>query len=102
VNYKSSEDILYVIEVFGYAPEFWPAVAFRKGGRKNDKPEEPERKKEIKCPACGKLFMVVSVKRRLDLVRYSTRVKTPCHEYRKCRKCHENIGVRYREEVTPA
>ena len=99
MEYKTSEEILFVIEVFGHAPEFWPAMAFRKSGGNGKKPEEPERQKEIKCPACGKLFMVVSEKRRLDLVRYSARVKAPCHEYRKCKKCHEYIGVRYRESI---
>jgi len=102
MEYKNSEEILYVIEVFGHAPEFWPAMAFRKGGNKDRESESSERKKEIKCPACGKLFMVVSEKRRLDLVRFAARMKAPCHEYRKCRKCHENIGVRYREDKIPA
>ena len=94
--YKDSEEILYIIEVHGHAPEFWPAIAFRKSGGKNNKqPEEPERKKEIKCPYCGKHFMIVSEKRRLDLVRFTTKVKAKCHEYRKCKKCHENIGIVY-------
>ena len=93
---KNSEEILYVIAVYGHAPEFWPPVAFRKdGGRSKKKQDEPERQKEIKCPYCGKLFMVVSVKRRLDLIRFSARMKADCHEYRKCRKCHENVGVLY-------
>lgn len=98
MEYKNTEEILYVIEVFGYAPEFWPTIAFRKDGGKGKKTlEKPERRKEIKCPYCGKQFMVVSEKRRLDLLRYSARMKVPCHEYRKCRLCHEQVGVRYRE-----
>ena len=96
MEYKDSEEILYIIEVHGHAPEFWPAIAFRKSGGKNNKqPEEPERKKEIKCPYCGKHFMIVSEKRRLDLVRFTAKVKAKCHEYRKCKKCHENIGIVY-------
>ena len=88
------EEILYAILVYGHAPEFWPAVAFRRSGGKKE-PEEPERQKEIKCPYCGKPLMVVSVKRRLDLVRFKQRGRESCHEYRKCRKCHENIGIVY-------
>ena len=86
-------EILCIIEVHGFAPEFWPAVAFRRNGAKHSK--EPEKQKEIKCPYCGKLFMTVGISRRLDLVRFKTRVKVNCHEYRKCRKCHENIGIVY-------
>ena len=103
MEYKNSEEILYVLEVFGHAPEFWPAIAFRKSGSNgNQPPAEPERRKEIKCPYCGKQFMVVSAKRKLDLLRYPERMKTPCHEYRKCRICHEQIGVRYRAESISA
>ena len=94
MDFKNSEEILYIIEVHGHAPEFWPVMAFRRGGGKKQ-PEESERKKDIKCPYCGKLFMVVSVKRRLDLVRFTQRVKVQCHEYRQCRQCHENIGIVY-------
>ena len=91
---KNSESILFIIEVHGYVPEFWPAVAYRRSGGKK-KPEEPERQKEIKCPYCGKLFMMVSVKRRLDLVRFTQKTKASCHEYRQCRQCRENIGIVY-------
>jgi ssDNA-binding Zn-finger/Zn-ribbon topoisomerase 1 len=87
------EEVLYIIEVHGFAPEFFPAVAYRRNGPK--KPKVPERQKEIKCPYCGKLFMVVSVERRLDLVRFTHRVKMKCHEYRKCVKCRESIGIVY-------
>jgi len=93
------EQILYVIEVHGYAPEFWPVVAFRRDGNKKQA-KEPERQKEIKCPYCGKLFMVVNEKRKLDLVRFTHRVNASCHEYRKCRKCHENIGIVYFAEIS--
>lgn len=93
---RNHEEILYVIAVYGHAPEFWPAIAFRKSGGKGKKqPEETERNKEIKCPYCGTLFMVVSVKRRLDLIRFTEKKKADCHEYKKCRKCHENVGVLY-------
>ena len=101
MEYISSEEILFVVEVYGHAPEFWPAVAFRRSSGKKP-PEELERKKEIKCPYCGKLFMVVSEKRRLDLIRFSTKIKANCHEYKKCRKCNEKIGVLYRSDKTPA
>jgi len=93
------EEILYVIAVYGYAPEFWPAIAYRRSG-KREKAEESERHKEIKCPYCGKLFMVVSVKRRLDLIRFKKREKAGCHEYRKCRICHENVGIVYLSDKT--
>ena len=103
MEYKNSEAILYVIEVHGHAPEFWPAMAFRKdGGKSKKQPEETERKKEIKCPYCGNLFMVVNVKRRLYLLRLPARMKAECHEYRKCRKCHENVGVLYLPDTIPA
>jgi DNA-directed RNA polymerase subunit RPC12/RpoP len=103
MEYRNTEEILYVIEVFGHAPEFWPAVAFRKdGGKGKKKPEESERMKEIKCPYCGKQFMIVNQKRKLDLLRFSARTKAPCHEYRKCRLCHESIGIVYREDKIPA
>ena len=93
MNFITHEEILYVIEVHGYAPEFWPAVAYRTDGTKKRK--AAERQKEIKCPYCGKLFMMVSVSRKLDLVRFKARIKADCHEFRKCRKCHENIGIVY-------
>jgi len=99
VEYKNSEEILYVVAVYGYAPEFWPAIAYRRSGV-NKQAEEPERQKEIKCPYCGKLFMVVSIKRRLDLIRFKKREKADCHEYRKCRKCHENVGIIYLANAT--
>ena len=94
MDLKNNEDILYIIEVHGHAPEFWPLMAFRRSGGKKQ-PDEPERKKDIKCPYCGKLFMVVSVKRRLDLIRFTHKVKASCHEYRQCRQCRENIGIVY-------
>ena len=83
----------FIIEAHGYVPEFYPATAYRKDGAK--KQENPERQKEIKCPYCGKLFMTVSVTRKLDLVRFKQNVTVSCHEFRKCRKCHENIGIVY-------
>jgi len=87
----NNEEILYIIEVHDFAPEFLPDVAYRKTGGKEAK--EPERQKDIKCPYCGKLFMIVNETRRLDLVRFKRRVKADCHEYRKCKKCRENIGI---------
>ena len=101
--FKNNEELLYIIEIFGHAPEFWPVMAFRKegtGGKK--KPEHPERMKEIRCPYCGKQFMLVSQKRKLDLLRFTARTKAPCHEYRKCKLCHENIGIVYRGEKISA
>ena len=91
---KRHEEILYLIEVYGYAPEFWPAVAYRRNGVKKKQPRH-ERLKEIKCPYCGKLFMVVNETRRLDLVRFTHRTSAGCHEYRQCRQCRENIGIVY-------
>jgi ssDNA-binding Zn-finger/Zn-ribbon topoisomerase 1 len=103
MEYKNSEEILFVIAVYGYAPEFWPPMAFRRDGGKGKKqPEKEERKKEIKCPYCGKLFMVVNEKRKLDLIRFPAKMKADCHEYRKCRKCHENVGVLYVADGIPA
>jgi len=99
MDYQNSEEILYVIAVYGHAPEFWPTIAYRKGKTKSQ-PDESGRQKEIKCPYCGKLFMVVSVKRRLDLIRFKKREKADCHEYRKCRKCHENVGILYIADAT--
>ena len=98
---QNSRDILYVITVYGHAPEFWPAIAFRKGKSKKQ-PEEPERLKEIKCPYCGKLFMVVNEKRRLELLRFTARKRAACHEYKKCRKCHEHIGIMYFPDIPTA
>jgi DNA-directed RNA polymerase subunit RPC12/RpoP len=86
------EEILYAIAVHGYAPEFWPAAAFRRKGRFE---EETERRKEIKCPYCGRLFMRVGVSRKLELYRYPKRVTLNCDEYRKCNICHEKIGIIY-------
>ena len=88
VGLKSNEAILYAIAVYGYAPEFWPAVAFRK-----QKQDKVEKVKEIKCPYCGKLLLTVSASRKLELRRYTNRVNVGCHEYRKCKACYEKIGI---------
>jgi len=85
------EGILYAIAVHGYAPEFWPAVAFRRQGSF----KTTERQKEIKCPYCQRHFMSVSVSRKLEIYRYPRRVKVDCHEFRKCNVCHETIGIIY-------
>ena len=74
MEFIKHEEILYVIEVHGHAPEFWPAIAFRKKDKKGV--EDNERQKEIKCPYCQKLFMVVNEKRRLYLVRLTAKKAT--------------------------
>ena len=88
IGTKSHEDIVYAIAVYGYAPEFWPAAAFRKQRR-----DELEKLKEIKCPHCGKLLLTVNVSRKLELLRFPSKVNASCHEYRKCRICYEKIGI---------
>jgi hypothetical protein len=93
------EEILFAIEVHGYAPEFWPAVAFRKSGGAKEQSKQG-RQKEINCPYCGELFMIVAEKRRLDLVRFKKRVRVKCHEYRKCKMCYEHIGIVYLADKT--
>jgi len=98
---KKHEEVLFVIEVYGYAPEFWPAVAYRKAkGQSREHPKGQykkgeERQKEIKCPYCGQLLLTVSVNRRLDLLRFGKRERINCHEYRNCHKCHEKVGIIY-------
>jgi len=89
---KAQEEILYAIAVHGYAPEFWPSVAYRRKGKFD---EPPERLKEIKCPYCQRVLLCVSVSRKLELYRYPKRVKVDCHEYRTCNICHETIGIIY-------
>jgi ssDNA-binding Zn-finger/Zn-ribbon topoisomerase 1 len=90
---KNNEEILFAIAVYGYAPEFWPSVAYRKAKEQSRKGEE--RQKEIKCPYCGQLLLTVSVNRRLDLIRFGKRERISCHEYRNCHKCHEKVGIIY-------
>jgi len=99
MEYKDNQEVLYILEVHGYAPEFWPAAVCRRSGTRQ-LPKEQERQKEIKCPYCGKLLMIVSASRRLDLIRFKKKHKAPCHEYRKCRKCHENVGIIYTTSET--
>jgi len=84
-------EILYAIAIHGYAPEFWPDMAFRRKGQF----DIPEKQKKIKCPYCGKLFMTICMSRKLELYRYPKKAKIICHEYRKCRVCYEMIGVIY-------
>jgi DNA-directed RNA polymerase subunit RPC12/RpoP len=91
---KNHEEILFVIAVYGYAPEFAPAVAFCKRGNKGQT-EKKKRQKEIKCPYCGQLLITVCVSRRLELFRFGKREKANCHEYRSCHKCHEKVGIIY-------
>jgi len=99
MEYKNCREILFVIEVQGHAPEFWPTVAYRKSGAKQQS-NEHLRQKEIKCPYCGKLFMIVCVTRRLDLIRFKKKERAYCHEYRKCHKCHESVGIIYISDET--
>ena len=85
------EEIQYVIAVHGFAPEFWPAIAYRK----EKSFEVKERQKEIKCPYCGRHLMWVSVSRKLELFRYPKKATVNCHEVRTCKSCHEKIGIIY-------
>lgn len=87
----NNEEILFSIAVYGYAPEFYPVLAFRKTKRAG----VLEKLKEIKCPYCGKNFMEVAVSRKLELWRYGKRTKADCHEYRKCKCCFEKVGIIY-------
>ena len=89
IETKNHEEILYAIAVYGYAPEFWPAAAYRRQGHTAGN----GRLKDIKCPYCGKLLLTVNITRKLELFRFAEKVKAECHEYRKCKACFENIGI---------
>jgi len=84
--------ILYIIAVHGHAPEFWPAVAYRRG---KGRIKTAGRQKEIKCPYCGRHFMYVSVSRKLELYRRPKKGPAVCHESRTCKICHERVGIIY-------
>jgi len=84
----TQREILYAIYVRDFAPEFWPAVAFRRAEHFKD-----ERRKIIKCPYCGKQLTAVGESTRLELFRYPRRMQVNCHEYRKCNACNETVGI---------
>ena len=88
-----SQEEMYAIIVHGIVPEFMPHLAFRR-----DKHYKTTDKKEIKCPYCREIFKVVEVTAKLELVRYSKKVKAkiPWHKSMSCNKCHNMVGIIYK------
>jgi len=80
------------IIVYGIVPELMPHRAFRRA--KHFKTIE---KKEIKCPYCGGLFVVVDKTEKLELMRYPQRkaAKIKWHQSLSCRICRNAVGIIY-------
>ena len=83
---------LYAIIVYGLVPELMPHRAFRR-----DKHYKKSDKKTIKCPYCCEILIEVEASAKLELLRYSYKVKTKvkCHKSMPCRKCNNLVGIIY-------
>ena len=83
---------MYAIIVYGMVPEFMPHRAFRR-----DKHYKKAGTKAIKCPFCRETLTIVEATAKLELIRYSHKVKTKvkCHKSMPCGKCHKTVGIIY-------
>jgi len=89
----NNQEEMYAIIVHGIVPEFMPHLAFRR-----DKHYKSAGKKEIKCPYCNGIFKVVETTAKLELIRYSKKVKAkiPWHKSMSCCKCNNMVGIIYK------
>lgn len=83
---------LYAIIVYGIVPEFMPHRAFRR-----DKHYKAADTKIIKCPFCRETLTVVEVTAKLELIRYSHKVKSKVnwHKSMPCGSCRKPVGIIY-------
>jgi hypothetical protein len=85
-----ADDDIYVLVVYGFAPEFYDGIAFRK-----DKAYKARRTKGIDCPYCGRPFDTVDSSTKVMVYRYSKNTDFNCHTFRACKSCHGMVGIRY-------
>jgi len=91
-EFQNDELELCAIIVYGIVPEFMPHRAFRR-----DKHYKKAGTKAIKCPFCRETLTVVEATAKLELIRYSHKVKAKVnwHKSMPCGKCHKTVGIIY-------
>jgi len=80
-------EVLYVLNVDGFEPGLMTGVAFRIQGRFRAET------KSVKCPYCGRDLITVNVTTNVETFQYPKRTAVSCDEFRKCRACHETVGI---------
>jgi uncharacterized protein with PIN domain len=89
-NAAQEDGVFYVLEIHGFAPEFMDGIAFR-----IDKSKGARRRKEVKCPYCGRLFETVDAETRIEIHRMPHRTGVFCHTCKPCRRCHGVVGIKF-------
>jgi hypothetical protein len=86
---EETENDGFVFVVHGFAPEFYENFAFRvdKSCRR--------RTKELICPYCGRVFEKVDASIKVEVLRFSSKLKEPLHSYKSCKLCRRIVGVRF-------
>ncbi len=84
-----NEDDVFVILIYGFAPEFYEHFAFRldKSYRR--------RQKDVICPYCGNVFETVDFCIKFEVERFSRKSAQVIHRTKTCRICHRIVGVRF-------
>ena len=88
----SNMDNAFAIIVYGIVPELMPHRAFRR-----DRQLLKDSTKDIKCPYCSCLLLIVAATAKLELLRYpkKDKPKVPVDKSLCCVRCHSMIGVIY-------
>jgi len=90
ITTREAKTAFYVIEVQGFAPEFFTGVAFRK----KIQPDIASMK-EIHCPQCKRFYTHIGKSVKVQIHVYPSKKGIRCHELRKCRICHSEIGINF-------
>ena len=84
------DELFYVFEIDGYAPEFYSGVAFQKYAGLNK-----SRMKEIHCPHCTKVYTIVDLSVKVQVVTFPNKKNILCHEVKKCKICNKPVGLKF-------
>ena len=87
---KTDSDVIYIITVHGFEPEFHDGLAFR-----YDNIRRKERKKAVVCPHCTGEFATVNEKTKIEVYRCSGKDKPKHHKTKPCKICYKLVGIRY-------